>query len=101
MNYSKSMLLSREVQNWTHLFRMCSHGANTYKCHMPDSFKVISLVTLSTPCFKTREEILVGTAEDVPMLASKRTILQMDMSLKALWDYYYGMLSSSSEIQGH
>lgn len=55
----------------------------------------------STPCLKTREEILVGTAEDVPMLASKRTILQRDMSLKASWECYDDMLSSSSEIQGH
>lgn len=101
MNYSRFMLLSKEVQNWTHLFRMCSHGANTYNCHVPVSFEIISLVTLSTPCFKTREEILVGTAEDVPMLASKCTIQQMDMSLKASWEYYYDMLSSSSEIQGH
>lgn len=34
MNYSRFMLLSKEVQNWTHLFRMCSQGANTYNCHV-------------------------------------------------------------------
>lgn len=83
MNFSRFMLLSKEVQNWTYLFRMCSHGAHTYNCKVPFSSEIISLAKLSTPRFKRREVILVGTTEDVPMLASKHTILQMDMSLKA------------------
>lgn len=83
MNYSRLMLLSKEIQQWTHLFRMCFRGSNTYSYNVPDPSEMISLVKLSTLCFKTRELLLMGTSEDVPVLASKHTILQMDMSLKA------------------
>lgn len=62
MNYSRSMLLSKEVQNWTHLFRMCSHGANTYKYHMPDSFKVISFGDTVNSMFQNKRRDFDGNS---------------------------------------
>lgn len=59
------------------------HGAYTYNLNVPVPSEIISMVKLSTLHFKRGEVLLMGIVEAVPMLASKHTILQMDMSLKA------------------
>lgn len=82
MSYSRLMLLSKEIQQWTHLFRMCLPGSNTYNYNVPVPSEIISLVKLSTPCFKRRELLFMGTTEDVLMLASNTQYCRWTCHLK-------------------